>query len=223
MIEVITSITGGKDNLIEDQKIGNAKFTAYSDKSSSTWEVRRPYTGFADPRRNSRIQKLLIHQYTKAKISIWIDGNIRLLRTPEELVEKYLQDYDMAVFKHPRNCLYEEAKVCALGRLDDPELIIEQVKHYEEEGFAKQKGLGECHFIIRRMNEKTEAFDNAWWSEYCRFSRRDQISFMYAADKVGINLNLIPEQYEVIDGRYIRGGSIEIVPHLHFEGNIHGK
>jgi len=68
--------------------------------------------------------------------------------------------------------------------------------------------------IIRRHTKKIEQFNNAWWAEYCRFSVRDQLSFMYCLDKIGIPVNLIDYQFEEINGKWTRGGIIEIVPHL---------
>jgi len=223
-ITVVTSITGDKDQLIEKQVRGGANFIAFIDKPypSNTWGIKKAYDKFQDPRRNSRIHKLLIHQYVDTEYSIWIDGNIKLLIPPEEIIERYLKNHDFAVFKHPtRDCIYDEAMVCAKLRLDDPENIIEQVKQYEDSGFAKHKGLCECGILIRRNTAKVEAFNNAWWGEYTRFSRRDQISFMYAVDKVGLRINVINEPFiNQPDGSAIRDNAFQVVAHQHFEGNF---
>jgi hypothetical protein len=223
MITVYTSITGGKDRLIEDHVRGHAKFVAFTDelKISNLYEIRQAYDKFKDPRRNSRIQKILSHQYIDTEYSIYLDGNIKLLKTPEELIGKYLKDHDLAIFAHPnRNCIYDEAMQCAKLNLDNVETIIEQAKMYEDSGYAKQKGLCECGIILRRNTPKVATFENAWWSEYTRHSRRDQISFMYAADKVGLRFNKIPEPFIIRDGIATRAESFEIVPHEHFEGNF---
>lgn len=213
---VFTSITGGKDNLVEKQVQG-AEYFAFVDeiKPSKTWKQISVYDKFKSDRRNSRIAKIIPHKYFKTEYSIWIDGNLSLLKPPQELIDKYLDGYDIAVFKHPvRNCLYKEAIECAKRGLDDPESIIEQVKSYEDEGFPKEYGLGENMMILRRHTPKVERFNNAWWTEYCRYSVRDQLSFMYCADKVGLPVNLIDEQFIEKDGKWIRGDIVEIVPHL---------
>lgn len=213
---VFTSITGGKDNLVEKQ-VGGADYYAFVDeiKPSKTWKQIGVYDKFKSDRRNSRIAKIIPHKYFNTEYSIWIDGNLSLLKAPQELIDKYLDGYDIAVFKHPvRNCLYQEAIECAKRGLDDPEAIIEQVQSYENEGFPKEYGLGENMMILRRHTPKVERFNNAWWAEYCRYSVRDQLSFMYCADKVGLPVNLIDEQFIEKDGRWIRGDIVEIVPHL---------
>jgi len=223
-ITVYTCITGGKDNFIENQVTGNANFVAFLDETnySNTWKIKKAYDKFIDPRRNSRIQKILAHQYIDTEYSIYIDGNIELIAKPEELIEKYLGDYDLAVFKHPnRDCLYDEAKVCAVRGLDDPELIIEQAKRYEDQGFAKHKGLAECGMIIRRHTPKVEQFNNAWWSEWCRYSKRDQISFMYALDKVGLAVNIVNEPFVIKDyTSAVRPNVAKIVTHQKYENPI---
>lgn len=217
MITVLTSICGGKDELIETQVKGDADWVAYMSKPtiSDTWTIEKAYDKFVSPRRNSRVPKILAHQYVTTEYSIWLDGNLSLLIPPEELVKRYLGEHDIAVFKHPtRDCIYDEALECAKRMLDDPETIIEQVKMYEEDGFPKHYGQAENMMVLRRHTKKVEMLNNYWWSEYCRHSVRDQISFMYAVDKVGIRVNMIDVQFEERDKRFFRGDIIEIVPHL---------
>lgn len=193
-ITVVTALTGGRDNLRDDQSDIDSDFVAFVDKPMNTrkWKMKKCYDRFTSPRRNSRIHKILVHQYVDTEYSVWLDANIALRVPAQRLVDEYLKDYDFAVFRHPeRDCLYDEAMISAVHYLDDPEVIIEQAKTYEDRFFAKKKGLAECNVIIRRHTPKVEAFNNAWWSEYCRHSVRDQISFMYAADKVGLRVNFI--------------------------------
>lgn len=223
-IEVLTSITGGKDTLREDQSKSNAKYICYTDQDlkSDTWEIRKAYDRFVDPRRNSRIHKIMIHKYSEADITIWIDGNIKLLASPEEIVAKHLrEDDDMVQFIHGnRDCIYEEAiKVAKLG-LDDVDVIIEQAKYYEDRGYGKHKGLNSGYFIIRRNNQRTRDLNEAWWADYCRFSRRDQLSLMPAIDKIGLQVNRIPEGWKLVNREYVMGGICQIASHANFEGNF---
>ena len=226
-IEVITSITGGKDTLREDQAIGNAKFICYTDNpdlKSEVYEMRPAYDKFKDPRRNSRIHKILAHKYSNADFIIWHDGNTRLMETPEFIIENFLGDYDMVMFKHgSRDCIYDEAiEVAKLG-LDDPEIIIEQAKHYEDAEYGKHKGLASGFFIVRRNNKKTQAFNEAWWADYCRYSRRDQLSCLPNVDKCGIRLRIIDHQWQQGNGYATMGGILMMYHHAHFEGNFNEK
>lgn len=229
-ITVVTSITGGKDKLREQPQRGEAKFVAFVEgqQASNTWEIRPAYDRFKDPRRNSRIHKILMHKYIESKYTIWIDGNIKMIDSPEMVIEKYMNGYDMAIFHHPsRKCIYDEAMTCAKLGLDNPEVIIEQAKWYEDHEFAKMKGLCEGGVIIRKNTQKVRDFNEAWWADYTRFSRRDQLSLIPALDKVGVNVNIIPEsfRFEERDNtfRWIRGDMFEIEAHQHTEGNFNHK
>lgn len=229
MITVFTSITGGKDKpreMLEIKKQSKAKFVAFLDTPyvSSTWDIKPSYTRLSDPRRNSRAPKILAHQFVSDDFSIYIDGNISLLTTPEKLIEKYLVEpgYDMAVFKHPtRDCIYDEAIQCAKRGLDDPEIIIEQAKAYEDAGYGKHKGLCECGIIFRRHTPQVATFNHEWWAQYSRYSKRDQISFMYAVDQIGLPVNMVADFFQsritTIDKRRVeigvRDGLFDIIPH----------
>lgn len=204
MIKTYTVITGDKDNI--------------ENISTRVHLFHNEYDIFKDDRRNSRIQKIMPHLYFNTEYSIYVDGNIRLLKTPEELIEKYLKEYDIALFKHPtRDCLYDEAMVCAQMGLDTPEIIIEQAKAYEDSGYGKNKGLAECGIILRRHTPKVKELNECWWAHYCRYSRRDQISFMKAVDEVGIPIKIINEPFLLRpDGSAERrDGSFEIYSHNH--------
>lgn len=144
---------------------------------------------------NAKIYKILPHLWIDADISIWIDGNIGLNATPEEIVDEMLGDADMGVFKHfARNCIYKEVPE-AQGRYrgeqqDIKDAIHAHADHYMKAGYPRDNGLYECNVLVRRHNKKMEAFNNAWWAEICRHSNRDQISFPYVLDKHDINIKI---------------------------------
>jgi len=206
---VFTSLTGDRDTLRDTQVWGDAKWIAFTDHEPvGKWEARPPFDKFVSTRRNSRAQKLLPHQFLNCDYSIYIDANLSLKVDPQKLVDEWLKDHDIAVFKHPeRNCLYDEAVICATHKLDDPELIIAQVKKYEEKGFGKKRGLGECNVIVRRHNSSIARLNEAWFAEWAANSVRDQISFPWALDEVGVRCNFIEPS--------ARAG------HPYFEWNLH--
>jgi len=126
-----------------------------------------------------------------ADYSIWIDGNITLLVDPGLLVGEFLGDADISVWKHfDRNCIYKE-HTAARGLFENGTICNEnvyteinsQIEEYKNKEFPKNFGLGECNVIIRKHSPQIEAFNNYWWSEICRWSFRDQISFPYIINK----------------------------------------
>lgn len=168
-VEVYTAICGGYEKVRSDVKV-------YTEN-----------TKFIEPVMGAKVYKILSNKFTKAPYSIWIDGNVFLNEEPKKIVEEFLGDNDLVVFRHPhRNCIYEEHGP-ARDRLPDyaKHLIDKQIKDYKEEGMPEQFGLGECGMIIRRNNDIVREFNGRWWAEICKYSWRDQISFPYVLWKMG--------------------------------------
>jgi hypothetical protein len=195
---VYTAITAGKDSLKDlscEEDVPRVLFTDRpEDHAESSWDVRPSCSLFIDPRRNSRAHKLLAHQYLDDyDYSLWIDGSIRLLASPRDLVNTYLRDADIAMFRHPtRDCLYVEAAGLSGAGYDRKETFAEQLSRYRRANYPENQGLNECAVILRRHNTRTEMFNNAWWSEYCRHSCRDQVSVSYVLHNSDIRLALFP-------------------------------
>lgn len=173
-IKVYTAITGEKDELRTDIKC----FTEYP-------EFKRPVL-------NAKIYKILSHQFLDTDISIWVDGNIKLLIPEKRLVKEWLGDADMAVWKHfDRDDVYEEG-MAAIGLGGEQVPYIEKhLEYYEEIDFPHHTGLAECNVLIRRHNQAIKNFNNAWWGEICRHSNRDQLSFPKVLLEYPIKVNFI--------------------------------
>jgi hypothetical protein len=197
-VAIYTAITAGKDTIKEPPVhtgVDRILFTDRPDDYAGTvWHVRPACDLFTSPRRNSRAHKILAHQYLEGfDYSLWIDGTIWLRASPLTLIETYLGDADVALFRHPaRDCLYVEAEGCARAGYDEPETFAEQVARYRRAGHPEHNGLNECAVILRRHNARTETFNNAWWSEYCRHSCRDQVCVNYVLRMQGVRLALLP-------------------------------
>ena len=206
-IVVYTAITGGKDHLKDEQKTGQSDFICFTGKdiSSEIWNIKPSCDLFLDNNRNAKIHKVLTHQYLgDYECSIWMDANIYLRVTPEELVRKYLKKKDIAVFRHfeGRDCIYGEADICVRKSLDNIETIHKQIARYREDNYPEHNGLFECTVILRRHTKQIEELNNYWWSEISKHSKRDQISFNYVLSK----LNIKPEimRGHIKDNKYFR-------------------
>lgn len=151
------------------------------DKPRNDIKVFTEYDRYTNPERNSRIYFILPHKFMECSISMLISCEVFLKVPPERLVEEWLGDADMALFKHPwRDCVHEEAIAaeCRMKRNDELMILREQQKHYRDIGFPEHIGtLPETAIIIRRHNTIVKRFCEAWWAEMCRWSYRDQVSF----------------------------------------------
>jgi len=157
-----------------------------------TWEQQlvEPKQGL---RRWARHYKAMPHRYIDADVWIWVDGNVRLLADPREIVERYLGDADLAIFRHPdRDCLYVEAEFCAQKHKDDPKTLKRQAMRYLQEGMPHKWGLPETRCVIRRNTESIRALNEAWWAELERYSVRDQVSLPFVCWQAGVKWHEIP-------------------------------
>lgn len=193
-VTVFTCVVGKRDSLREDQFPCTARYVAFVDapRLSATWSQLPVPLLFASYRRNSRQPKILAHQYVESGYSLWLDAAVALRAPVESLIEDWLRDADLALFCHEsRACTYDEAEECQRRELDDPTIIEHQAATYRSRGLPPKLGLARCSVLLRRHTAAVENFNNLWWSEYCRHSVRDQISFMYAVYRSGLRVNLI--------------------------------
>ena len=157
-----------------------------------TWEIMQAPAAYG-PRRTARHYKALAHYYVDADVTIWLDGNVRLLKPPEWIVSEYLGDADLAIFKHPdRNCLYDEAAFCAKMGKDAAIVLQKQTAHYIKEGMPRRWGLPETRCVIRRNTEQMAQLGDTWWNEMQEHSVRDQVSLPYVCWKLGVKWREIP-------------------------------
>lgn len=162
---------------------------------------------FKEPTRNARMCKILSHLFIKDEWSLWTDADIELLKSPEEILEKYKHLGDIITFKHrARNCIYDEAVAVFLGRREtNREIVDAQVQLYKDDGYPPQNGLNETGCLLRHHTPEVIAFNNYWWSINCRYSKRDQLSFNYVAWKMGIKVGEFERNYNCSEDLTIHG------------------
>lgn len=188
---VYTCITGSKDNLNEDMNVKGAKAVCFTDDpnlKSEKWEIRMIPNLYKDIRRDSRTVKMLPHIFfPDAEYSMYVDGNIICKVPIQRVIDEWLQDNDIAVFRHHnRDCLFQEAKECIRLGLDTKEAVESHVERYT--GFPEHKGLYQCGVILRRHTPRIKRLNEAWFAQYMTGCKRDQVSFPYALEQEGISI-----------------------------------
>jgi len=164
------------ENIIIYTAIVNKK-----DNPRTDIKVFSEYDKFKDPVFNAKIYKILPHKFLDCDISIWMDGNIYLLKPIEEVIKEWLGDNDIAFFRHykSKNLDWELKWIKYVWRSKDRrvyEEAIKQIEHYKKIGLPEQKDMAMGGFIIRRHIPIVERFNEAWWAEICRWGQRDQLS-----------------------------------------------
>ena len=130
---------------------------------------------FNSDRMNAKAPKILPHLYLpKHDYSIWVDANLELKVTKEELIEE-LGDYHCMVLKH-RDRIHINDEITECKGLDS----IENLEYHRN----KSGVLGLCGLIIRKNSELCNQYNERWWAEICRGRSRDQLSFPYTLGKI---------------------------------------
>lgn len=147
--------------------------------------------------RCARKYKVLSHKYfPNHEYSLWVDGNFLINVDIDFLIKEYLSDADIALFEHPhRNCIYKEAAVCINRKKDKSKVIKRQIEQYKKDGYPENNGLIASPIILRRHTPEIINFNEAWWEEIEKYSKRDQLSFNYVAYKNNL-------KYSIIEGNY---------------------
>jgi len=207
-IVVYSAIFGGKDK-ISDQQPPGADYVLFTESFGPIkpviWSVLHPNgIDAGDPSRTSRYFKLLPHlHFPTYDYSIWVDGNMELVWSPLELVQKFLIEtghfhaqvaYDVDRYAPSRihSNIYHEALHCIKLRKDDPVKIKSQIKSYRAEGFPETPALWMGGLIIRQHKHPCSILlGDAWYAEIVKQSRRDQIALPYVLWKLGLEVHTI--------------------------------
>ncbi len=204
---IYTAIFGKIDELIEPEgEYRDFDFICFTDRSnfkSKRYKIIKVKRFFDDPALEARMYKILPHLFLpQYDFSIWIDGRVIIKKKDLSPLFKTIEKANLAVFPHMyRDCIYEEAKACIYRRKDNPIKIINQITNYAKEGYPINNGGVETGVLIRKhMQKDTIEFQNSWWKEIIKFSKRDQISFNYVAWKNNFKFNYI--KGHVWDNKY---------------------
>lgn len=227
---VYTAIFGKKDSLISPKIVPpGVDFVCFTDQnfSSRVWKIRRilpPVLG--DATRSARRVKILAHEYLpEYTTSVWIDGNILVRGDVREKADRELEGVSMAVYDHatsrdfPLRSVKEGAKYLIDSarrgkQQEEPDLVAKQMAAYEKEGFPDDKGLlWSCVMFRRHHDPKVVETMNVWWEEVRTKTRRDQMSFNYAAWKTGLNFRYIEE--DAADNPYFKRLNHYLSPKQH--------
>lgn len=173
-----------------DPRVEYILFTDDPRIKSDSWTVIMINHDLGDPRRASRLAKILPHKYLpEHDISIYLDSSMELVEIDiVEMAQSCMGCRDIALYKHPkRNCIYDEINFVqtTLRRVKESELapFIQKLK---TDGYPSQNGLYENGFIFRRNVPAIRELNEMWWRLYSDGPERDQFSLCYCLWKLGI-------------------------------------
>ena len=177
----------------------NAEYILFTDNENITckyWKIIVIKEVLKDPRRLSRLPKILPHKYLpEHDYSVYIDSSMEIkAKNIHDLVSKCLRGSDLALYRHSeRNCVYKEIDFCKKSKYRNVDAYIcdNTVDSYKKLNYPANNGLFENGFIVRANNNKTKLLNEQWWKEYLNSSERDQFTFMLALYKQNMMPNTI--------------------------------
>ena len=216
-IAIVTASIGSNKPIEYREKFSNAEyisFNDYLDNSNNYW-INKPVIDFSADnkfrnRRNAKIYKVLTHIFLpEYDYYIWIDSTHAVKKDPEWIIENYVKEQGIGLFKHSkRKCLYEEGKEIIRKKQDDIDKVERQMKFYKSENVEKNLGLYELSAFVKKNDFKINALMHSWWEQICMFSSRDQISMPYVLKKYKIQPSILPGKAR---GRF----SNSLMPQVH--------
>ena len=154
------------------------------------WTIDKKYA----ERRHAKVFKILPHLFIpEYDYYIWVDSTHMVALNPKQIVETYLKDSDIALFKHPeRNCVYQEADVIMGAKFDQLSYVQAQTNYYYSQSYPKNNGLYELPCRIQKNSLQIQALMLTWWELICKYSSRDQLSLPFALHMHSIKPAIMP-------------------------------
>nr|XP_043621421.1 probable hexosyltransferase MUCI70 isoform X2 [Erigeron canadensis] len=189
---------------IDEETEGFMRNSSYLDDSKKIglWRVvvihNPPYI---DPRRTGKVPKLLSHRlFPNARYSIWLDGKLKLVVDPYQILERFLwrENASFAISRHyKRFDVFQEAEANKVAAKYDNASIDFQIDFYKKEGLTPystaklpiRSDVPEGCVVIREHVPISNLFACLWFNEVDRFTSRDQISFSTVRDKIRSKTN----------------------------------
>lgn len=172
-------------------------YVCFSDQSEDIeagrvgiWQVRPLVFDKLDPVRNNRWHKIHPHLlFPEYDQSIYLDANIDLLTSHLfDLLER--NDKKIFIPTHASNAnIYHEYDWALESKIDDQNLIKNELKIMKENNMPENYGMTENNLIYRKHHDNgIIKLMNEWWQFIENYSKRDQLSFTYLLYKHNIKV-----------------------------------
>lgn len=200
---IYTVIFNDYDILLPINVMSECDFICFTDNKNITangWIIRCLSKEISSSNYINRLIKIQPHLFLpEYDQSLYIDGNIEIIKDPDTLFDKYLNNgITIALPKHPfRNCVYQEATHLLNSRRFTflfKEKLSLQILRYKNSFFPENNGLTENNLILREHNcSQIKDLSNYWWNQFLSGCDRDQISLPYSIWIKSIPFNYIEE------------------------------
>lgn len=155
------------------------------------WEIRPLQYSKLTNVKNARWHKINAHKlFPNYDVSLWIDGNIVIMQSEFfARINKFISCGDkICVPLHPvRTCIYAEADTIKQLHIDNKNTVNQEMRILKWMRYPRNNGLNETCVMLRRHNDKQiQKMQNKWWRMLKNYSKRDQLSYNWAAWRCNI-------------------------------------
>jgi hypothetical protein len=191
------------------KKTPNADYVIITNDESMQvpgWTVKVvDVSNFSTDKEANLYYRALIHEILLGyDISIYVDGNIRILNDLTILINDFAEsDADVSLHRHPqRDFVYEElgAVIQKKPKLNAVRLINE-VEQYFADGLPEKARVIDTGVIFKKhASTEMKKTMSLWYETYSVTLTRDQLSFPYVIWKTGLNVKIMQQS---LDGQNI--------------------
>ena len=198
---IYTAIFNDYDDLKDPEFVSDrCDYFCFTDNeafSSEIWNIKVRKRCFKDATLDARMYKHLPHTFlSEYDVTIWVDGCFSIIGDISQGIEMFLQDSDMALYKHTSKNIFDEARLCKILQKESPEKIDAQIDYYKKEPGIENIKICQTPFLWRKNNEKIAKFSEFWWKEIKERACRDQISLPFALMNNKLKCNVIKARNE---------------------------
>lgn len=198
----VTALSGLGAATIQDpvQPFPNVDYHAYTDRQFDLQVWRQHQlpkfstdSAYAE-RRNAKLPKALAWMLLPGyDLYVWHDAHCEIKIDPEQIAQQYLQDADIALFRHvERDCSYAELAVLAQRDLDTGENLMNTLNFLQQQQWPISGGLFELSSFIYRPTPKVQQLMLTWWELISKYTSRDQVLFPYACAQHSVKYAVLP-------------------------------
>jgi hypothetical protein len=185
-------------------------FTDDPDFKVDGWEIK-VVPKSPNPIKQQRQIKINSCVYTKGyDISIYIDGNMEIIRDPADLLKNYYHGGLMTTIHPKRSTLLAEGMEVIRKKKDLEENVNSTLEFAKQKGFMDNLGLFETGVMVRDKSKDVEQLEQKWSELLKDYSHRDQLLLPIALHLTGVAIHSIPRKITFAYVKFNRGHRVSL-------------
>ncbi|MEB2782747.1 DUF616 domain-containing protein [Algoriphagus sp. C2-6-M1] len=192
---IYSIVTNNYDHVKPAPKYPGFDFWLFTDQEGlevEGWEVFQ-ISKSTNPIKQQRLIKINSCKYTPSyELTIYIDGNMELIRNPIDLLKKHYSGGFMTTCHPKRSTLVAEGMEIVRKKKDLEQNVAATLEFARQVGFADDMGLYETGVLIRDKSKGVAILEKKWSELLEEYSHRDQLTLPIALHLTGEEITSIP-------------------------------